>query len=469
MTERLDERIAVMMSEVVDQAPPVPPLPTPPPRTAAMPRWAYGLAAAAAAFVVIGGAAILFGGSDGSAPPSGTSSTLPPSSTTTLMSTIATEPAMFRFATHDLCTFFTGDEILAFAAEAYRQEGLSYSVPEHLEATRNAGRPGNGCEWTVPGTTPGWGRDDFTVSLYDDSDVRFAVEGDTTDSGPTHLEDYHGAGIGYFSEIPEDHVVADLVRDGVVYLGGWSPGFGVYVPRADRILDVRHDLSAAVRIDEDPPEQYRVEMRILNAMLEKMGWIGPVPVSEAEADAAGFPFDAAVHDLCAWISTGEIVSIVTDAVAGQGVDWDMPESVTAVPYERRTSWVDPAPNACEWTAPQPRPPSEPFRLVVVPYGLVVDEESDMAGWIVDEDGAHDVWEAGIVGGPSWCHAGNEGSACEYFVWFDGRGGMALTFDTGSAYFSATHVDRDVDDNAAIAARIAEILAYQMRWIDDVNG
>ena len=69
MTERLDEQIAVMMREVVDQAPPVPPLPTPSPRASAMPRWAYGLAAAASAFVVIGGAANLFGGSDGSAPP----------------------------------------------------------------------------------------------------------------------------------------------------------------------------------------------------------------------------------------------------------------------------------------------------------------------------------------------------------------------------------------------------------------
>ena len=342
MTERLDERIALMMREVVDQAPPVPPLPTLPSRPAAIPRWAYGVAAATFVLVAIGAAAFLLGGSDGSVPPSDTPTILPLQPTTT-----GAAPTMFRFATHDLCLFFSGDEILEIVAEAYRQEDLVYPVPDQLEPSRNANRDSYGCEWTVPATLPGWGRADFTVSLYDDSDGRFAIEGDTTELGPTHLEDYHGAGIGYFSGIPDDRVVADLMRDGVVYLGGWSPGFLVYVPRADRILDVRHDLSAAVRLNGDPPEPYRVEMRILNAMLEKMGWIGPVPVSETEAVGAGFPFDPAVHDLCAWFPVGEIAAIVVDAALYQGVDWGIPTSLTAVPYESRSSWVDAAPNACE--------------------------------------------------------------------------------------------------------------------------
>lgn len=96
-------------------------------------------------------------------------------------------------------------------------------------------------------------------------------------------------------------------------------------------------------------------------------------------------------------------------------------------------------------------------------------DSDMAMWLADDAAERDMLKPGVVGGTSFCHAGNEGSACEYFVWFDGRGGMALVLDTGSAYFTPIVGDAYLEDNAAMAARIAELLLSQMRWIEDASS
>ena len=191
--------------------------------------------------------------------------------TTTTLFTPAT-PVAYQ-TSEDLCEVFSEAEILEIVEQAYRVEGAVYPMPKVLEALPSGIGDGILCEWTVPGTPPGWGRPDFTVSFNDHSDVRlFADQDGETAAGATHLEDYHTVG-GYFSDIAEAYDVVDLVPPGIVFLGGWSPGFDVYVESVDRIINFRHDLAAGAEWPPGVFEDYGVELRILILMLERMRWL----------------------------------------------------------------------------------------------------------------------------------------------------------------------------------------------------
>ena len=178
--------------------------------------------------------------------------------------------------TDDLCGLFTGDEILAIATAAYRLEGSDAPIPSELVGTTNAIGDGVLCEWTVPGTLPGWGRGDFTVSLSDESDVPAGYNEDGSQVDYTWLDEYHRVGPGSKASL---YGVAELVPEGVVFLGGFSPGFNVYVERVDRVFGFRHDPSIEVQqqpgwvMGEITVEHTRLELRILSEMLHRLGWI----------------------------------------------------------------------------------------------------------------------------------------------------------------------------------------------------
>ena len=172
------------------------------------------------------------------------------------------QAAVFRPGVDDLCQWFTAEEVLAIATLAYEQEGLEDSIPTELVAVTDGVEEGEGCEWTVPGTPPGWGRPDFTVSLYDATEREFADGTPIIDRVKEDIE------LGLHDE--SDEFAGGLLADGLTYVGGYGPGFDVYVESQDGVVIFRHDFAAGVDSDL---ENYRLEVRMLNAMMARMGWV----------------------------------------------------------------------------------------------------------------------------------------------------------------------------------------------------
>jgi hypothetical protein len=173
-----------------------------------------------------------------------------------------TADASVQVHNEDLCGLFGGDEIIEIVAAVYEMEGLDDPVPAELVGEPGGAFYGPQCEWTVPGTPPGWGRPDFTVALRD----------------TTYRRDVFGDVLGVEDQ-GSLYGVDDLVPDGVAFLGGWSPGFDVYVEEVDRFLNFRHDPAAEVQAEpgfltRPSSEQHlRVELQILSEMLRRLGWI----------------------------------------------------------------------------------------------------------------------------------------------------------------------------------------------------
>jgi hypothetical protein len=174
-----------------------------------------------------------------------------------------TADAAAQVPSEDLCGLFSGDEIIEIVKSVYETNGLDDPIPSELVGEPRGAFYGPQCEWTIPGTPTGWGRPDFTVSLRDIS----------------YRRDVFGDRVGLPADQGSLYGVEDLVPDGVVFLGGWSPGFDVYVEDVDRILTFRHDPAAEVQAEpgyltqEASEQHYRVEVQILTEMLGRLGWI----------------------------------------------------------------------------------------------------------------------------------------------------------------------------------------------------
>ena len=177
----------------------------------------------------------------------------------------------FNVAEHDLCEWFTPDEIRSIVADAYQAEGVTYPIP----ATLTEGRRGDsfsqwGCQWAAGGATDSPNLVTFDLTFQSMSEEEL---GDNEE--PIHRP-------------PADWGVGDLQRDDVVLLPPLDAP-NIYLASRDEPLLIGHIPAAPADVVSDESgfdawvqtdvslwlnsaERLRVQVRILNAMLGHMNW-----------------------------------------------------------------------------------------------------------------------------------------------------------------------------------------------------
>ncbi|MEA2022724.1 MAG: hypothetical protein U9N79_00385 [Actinomycetota bacterium] len=188
---------------------------------------------------------------------------------------------VFDFTEHDLCEWFAPDEIRGFVADAYRAEGLTYPIPTELVADPpEYASPQWGCSWGAVGAIDSPSLVTFDVSFSDMSNELAEHE---------ELIRSH----------PGDWGVNDLLRDGIVLLQP-SDVPNVYVADPERLLFIGHIPAGEPDVDEATFDDHvgrwlgsidrqRVQIRILNAMLEGMNWLPDTSTGTTTTTPADLP------------------------------------------------------------------------------------------------------------------------------------------------------------------------------------